>query len=193
MVVEGKNMSRNLDRQSARLKGFDYSNEGRYAVTICTQGREHTFGEIKAERMSFSHVGRIAREYWYSLPDRFPGVCLDAFVLMPNHVHGIVIIPSTHLALENIPERFQPSMQTLMQERYPELQDAKPPTLGTMVRAYKGAATYQIHQSGEKSFRGQESYWSSILFSNAALQRARRYIYENPQNWEKDKFYRAKK
>ena len=88
------------DRQSTRLKWFDYSSAGRYAVTICTDDREYMFGEIRAERMYFSEVGCIIRTLWYSLPDRFPGVRLDAFVLMPNHLHGIVIIPNKHLAIK---------------------------------------------------------------------------------------------
>ena len=132
------------DRQSPHLQWYDYSGAGRYAVTICTHDHEFLFGDIRAERMYFSEVGRIVRTFWYSLPDRFPGVCLDAFVLMPNHVHGIVVIPSRGLNVENMPERFQPSMRALMQERHPELRDSKPPTLGAIIRAYKAAATYRI-------------------------------------------------
>ena len=181
------------DRQSPRLKWYDYSSAGRYAVTICTRNREHAFGEIRAERMYFSEVGRIVRTLWYSLPDRFPGLCLDSFVLMPNHLHGILIIPCTHLNVENMPERFQPHMRALLQERHPELKEYKPPTLGTIIRQYKGAATYQIHQSGFKDFAWHNRYWKSVLFTEAALQHARRYIYENPYNWEKDKLYKVSK
>ena len=184
-------MSKYPDHQSPRLKWYDYSSAGQYVATICTQDREHVFGEIKAERMYFSEVGRIARNFWYSLPDRFPGVRLDSFVMMPNHVHGIVVIPSKHLNVENMPERFQPSMRALMLERHPELQNYKAPTLGEIIRAYKAVATYSIHRSGAKHFAWQDSYWSCVLFSKAALQRARRYIYENPRNWEKDAFYKA--
>jgi putative transposase len=178
------------DRQSSRLKWFDYKSTGRYAVTVCTHHRDHAFGEIKMERMYLNEVGRVARTLWYSLPDRFPGVCLDAFVLMPNHLHGIVIIPSPSLTLENMPERFQPSMRAHMQERYPDLQEYQPPSLGTMIREYKGAATYRIHQQGAKNFRWQDSYWSSVLFTKKVLQRARHYIYENPRKWDKDAFYK---
>jgi putative transposase len=184
-------VSKHPDRQSTRVKWFDYKSAGRYAVTICTRHRDHTFGEIRTERMFFNDAGRVARTLWYSLPDRFPGVCLDAFVLMPNHLHGIVIIPSTRLTIENMPERFQPSKRALMQEQHPELQGYTPPSLGTMIREYKGAATYRLRQSGAKNFGWQDRYWSSVLLTEATLQRARRYIYENPRNWEKDAFYKA--
>jgi putative transposase len=184
-------MPRYPDRQSPRVKWFDYRSAGRYAVTICTQNRDHAFGEIREKRMFFNGVGRIARTLWYSLPDRFPGICLDAFVLMPNHLHGILVIPSAQLTHENMPERFQPSMRALMQEHHPELQAYQPPSLGKIIRAYKGAATYQIRQSGAKNFVWQDRYWSSILSTKMILQHARRYIYENPQNWEKDALHKA--
>ncbi len=183
-------MAGHPDRQSPRLKWFDYSRAGRYVVTICTRGRDHAFGEIRAKRMHFNEVGRITRTLWYSLPDRFLGVRLDAFVLMPNHLHGIVAIPNECLNVENMPERFQTAMRALMLERHPELEEYKPPSVGTIIRAYKGVATYRIRQSGAKNFGWQSRYWSDVLFTNAALQRARRYIYENPQNWENDTFYK---
>ena len=186
-------MSRYPDRQSTALKWYDYSSAGRYVVTICTHDRDHAFGEIKAGRMYFSEVGRIVRTLWYSLPDRFLGVHLDSFVLMPNHLHGIIIIPCRHLNVENMPARFQPYMRTMMQEQHPELKKYKPPTIGTIIRQYKGAATYQIHKAGFKDFAWHDRYWKSVLFTEAALQRVRRYIYENPQNWGKDKLYKAPK
>ena len=186
-------MPRYPDRQSTALKWYDYSSAGRYVVTICTHDRDHGFGEIRAGRMYFSEVGRIVRTLWYSLPDRFPGVRLDSFVLMPNHLHGIIIIPCRRLNVENMPERFQPYMRTMMQERHPELKKYKPPTIGTIIRQYKGAATYQVHKAGFKNFVWHDRYWKSVLFTEAALQRVRRYIYENPQNWGKDKLYKAPK
>jgi len=109
---------------------------------------------------------------------------------MPNHLHGIIVIPLKQLNIENMPERFQPYMRSLQEERNPELQNYKPPTLGTIVRQYKGAATYQIHQAASKNFAWHTRYWSSILLNKAALQRARHYIYDNPHNWEKDTFYK---
>ena len=183
-------MSGYPDRQSSQIKWFDAKNAGRYAVTICTHHHEHVFGEVRMHHMYFNQVGRLVRKLWYSLPERFPGVCLDAFVLMPNHLHGIIVLPSPSLSLKNMPERFQPSMRALMLDQHPELQGYVLPSLGAIIREFKGAATYQIHQS-EVAFRWQERYWKRYLFTKEELQRARRYIFENPQNWEKDKLYKT--
>lgn len=79
-------------RRSIRLKGYDYARAGAYFVTICTKGREHLFGRIEKGTVFPSEQGRIAERCWRHLSDHFWEVELDEFVLMPNHVHGIIII-----------------------------------------------------------------------------------------------------
>lgn len=80
---------------SARLQNWDYGWNAPYFVTICTQNREHYFGEIVDGIMYFSEMGKIAQQFWHEIPDHFPFVILDAFVVMPNHIHGIIIINKT--------------------------------------------------------------------------------------------------
>jgi len=77
---------------STRLRGWDYAKCGWYFVTICTRGKCPWFGEIVDERMRLSDIGRIVNECWHRIPKRHPHVTLDTFVIMPNHVHGIVVI-----------------------------------------------------------------------------------------------------
>ncbi len=79
-------------RRSIRLKGYDYTQPGAYFVTIVTHGRECLFGEIVDGEMRLNRAGQIARQEWERLPRRFPHVQLDAFVIMPNHIHGIIVI-----------------------------------------------------------------------------------------------------
>ena len=79
-------------RRSIRLKGYDYSQEGVYYVTLCTQGRECLFGEVSGEEMWLNDAGRVIRSTWEELPQRFQSVDLDLFVVMPNHLHGILMI-----------------------------------------------------------------------------------------------------
>jgi len=79
-------------RRSIRLRGYDYSENGAYFVTICTRNREHLFGEIKNEEMRLNDAGRMIDRWWYELGNRFPDIELDAFVVMPNHIHGIIVI-----------------------------------------------------------------------------------------------------
>ena len=77
---------------SARLKTWDYSKNGAYFITICTQNREHFFGNIQNGMMQLSEIGKLAERYWLEIPEHFPFVELGNFVVMPNHFHGILII-----------------------------------------------------------------------------------------------------
>ena len=77
---------------SARLQNWDYGSDAAYFVTICTQNREHYFGEIFNGVMQLSEIGEMANKFWLEIPNHFPFVELDEFVVMPNHVHGIIII-----------------------------------------------------------------------------------------------------
>ena len=77
---------------SARLQTWDYSNDGAYFITICTQNREHFFGNIKNGIMQLSEIGKLAAQFWHEIPNHFPMVELGNFVVMPNHIHGILIM-----------------------------------------------------------------------------------------------------
>jgi putative transposase len=87
-----KNNSNKYHRKSIRLKGYDYSQAGAYFVTIVTQNRQHLFGEVKNGGMVLNAAGEKVEQIWHTLPERFPQIELDAFVVMPNHVHGIIVI-----------------------------------------------------------------------------------------------------
>ncbi len=81
-------------RRSTRLKGYDYTSAGAYFITICTHQRECLFGEIVQGEMQLNDFGQIAMDCWQTIPDHFSDrVRLDEFVIMPNHVHGILVIP----------------------------------------------------------------------------------------------------
>jgi len=79
-------------RRSIRLRGYDYTQPGAYYVTIVTQERECLFGEVVDGKMRLNRAGQVARREWERLPCRFPHIRLDAFIVMPNHIHGIIII-----------------------------------------------------------------------------------------------------
>ena len=79
-------------RRSIRLKGYDYSQEGAYFVTVCTQNRECRFGNVVNGEMVLNDAGRMVQTVWDQIPDNYPGIKTDAFVVMPNHVHGIIIV-----------------------------------------------------------------------------------------------------
>lgn len=100
------------NRRSLRLKGYDYAQAGAYFVTICTQGRVCLFGEVVDGEMRLNAAGAVVDAEWHGLPRRFPGVQTDAFVVMPNHVHGIIHVGARFIAPEFIAPEFVSSIQT---------------------------------------------------------------------------------
>ncbi len=174
------------DRQSLRMKWFDYSSAGVYFVTICTSKGKLVFGNIEDGRMYLNDAGRIAQEQWLVLPERFFGIALDQFVIMPNHIHGIVVI-YTNTVVEHMPERFQPYMQALAEERNHVLKEPySPPTLGKIMRTYKAATSRLVRTAGVPDFAWQANYDDRIIRDPTYLENVRRYILENPQRWKKE-------
>ncbi|MFJ1261191.1 transposase [Capnocytophaga canis] len=91
-------------RRSIRLKGYDYSREGLYFITICCQNRAHYFGEIINEEMQLNEIGEIAQKCWRDIPNHFKNVLLHTFVVMPNHIHGIIEIVIPVGANQHLPD-----------------------------------------------------------------------------------------
>jgi REP element-mobilizing transposase RayT len=79
-------------RKSPRLQSYDYGQSGAYFVTLCTHQRRQVFGEVVNQTMRLTAAGMMAQECWFAIPDHYPDVELDAFVVMPNHVHGILVL-----------------------------------------------------------------------------------------------------
>jgi putative transposase len=89
--VRGK--AANQRRRSLRLKGYDYAQAGAYFVTVCTQDRTCLFGDVAGDTVCLNAAGQLAATLWSAMPTRFPEIELDAFVVMPNHVHGVIVLP----------------------------------------------------------------------------------------------------
>ena len=159
--------------QSLRLKHHDYGGLGAYFITICTYKRNHLFGTIRSGIMCLNTGGCLAWDAWYQTASRRPNISLGAFIVMPNHIHGIVHID---------------------EKRSKEHQIAfKGPshTLGAIVRGYKGQVTrYMRQQRGYSSNTTvwQGNYYEHIIRSPQAYQNIEAYILNNPLNWHKDGF-----
>ena len=147
-------------RRSIRWQGYDYARAGAYFVTICVQGRECLLGEIAEGDVVLSDEGRFADAERQQLPQRFPGVGLDAYIVMPNHIHGIVLLPG-----------------------HPE---GAAMSLGEVVRAFKAVTTRQIRSGGESHFGWQRNYYDRVIRSDEELERVRFYIANNPTSWARD-------
>jgi len=144
-------------RRSIRLKDFD-SQSGAYFITICTRERERYLAEIVDGKAILTDAGLIVSEIWQGLPARFAGVGTDAFIVMPNHVHGILIVGAQFIAPETS-RPAQPSQGALN----------RAPTLGECVRTFKAASTRQIRMRGVADFAWQRNYYERIIRDDEQL------------------------
>lgn len=188
-------------RKSPRLQGYDYAQSGAYFVTICTQDRAHLFGEIVDGEMQLSAAGQIAQERWFALPDHHLHVALDAFVVMPNHVHGILLLVGAGSALPG--ERAgkvdagDAQADNAGIARTIGAGDVKAdnagivPTLGTVVGSYKSGVTRRIREAYQQPEMRvwQGRYHDHIVRDLRDANRIRAYIATNPARWQSDVFY----
>jgi len=164
--------------KSARLQGWDYSSEGGYYITICTKYRKPWFGNCINQKMELSETGRIVNDLWYEIPKRNPVAILDEFVVMPNHIHGILFI--NHDIVETCQGM---SLQQLPQ---PAL-FGKPikNSVSMIFNHYKGDVTKIVRQR-YPDFQWQSRFHDHIIRNDDELNRIRKYIIENPEKWETD-------
>ena len=171
-------------RRSIRLKGFDYTQEGAYFVTICTQNQACLFGDIVNGQMRLTDVGEVADICWRAIPQHFPRVVLDAFVVMPNHVHGIIWIGPENRAnvgakiFSPLPPR--PSQRSASEFRSPSK------TVGSIVRGFKIGVTKWVRANKNFYTVWQRNYYEHIIRNETALNRLRQYIADNPARWADD-------
>lgn len=161
---------------SARWAAWDYGRNAAYFVTICTANHAHYFGEIAKAEMILTPLGHVAVDFWNEIPAHFPFVVLDAFVVMPNHVHGIIIIDKSvetqDLASLPAGNRFGPQSRNL----------------ASIVRGYKiGVTKYARHINAP--FIWQERYYNHIIRNPDEHELVWQYIFANPLSWAEDKFY----
>ena len=134
---------------SLRYAGRDYSRPGKYFVTICTARRTRWFGSVINRKMHLSEIGRIASQMWYEIPVHFPFIGLDAFVVMPNHIHGIIVINRSIEkpivgALHATP--LPPPDVKLLKNEIMSFISPKSGSLSVDVRSYKSAVTKNSHK-----------------------------------------------
>lgn len=194
-------MSYNPDihnRRSTRIKNYDYSSNGFYFVTIMCKNREHLFGEIIDNCMNLNEAGKIANQCWSNIPEHFPNVILHEFVIMPNHVHGIVEIKKkiendnilgvdNNQPVSNITENNQPviiqSDKILPQVH--QFQNVIPNSLGSIIRGFKIGVTKWFRLNGKKDDVWQRNYHDFVIFDFATMGRIEDYIRNNPKNFIK--------
>ena len=182
-------------RRSIRLRGYDYTRAGAYFITICTQNRECMFGEIADRKMVLNPAGNMIQTVWDEIPFHYAGIDIDAFTVMPNHIHGIIVItrsvavPTVGAGPRACPDNGQPRGVAPT-----ETAGTAGLSLGDMVHRFKTMTTKRyadgVKQSGWQSFPRklwQRNYWEHIIRDEMELNRIREYIHTNPTQWEFDR------
>lgn len=182
--------------KSTRLKYWDYSQSAFYFITICTDKRKYYFGQIINKKMYYSAIGRISKNLYKEIPKHYPFVTLDSFIIMPNHIHGIVII--------NRPEIDGGAWKELDAHNYKNriCRDTKycvstyghhknkfgpqSGNLGAIIRGFK-AAVKKYATINQISFKWQSNYYEHIIRNENSLINIRCYIEENHAMWKHDR------
>ena len=157
-------------RRTPRLKGYDYSSDGAYFVTICTYNRECTLGDIINGEMRLNEYGNIVKTVWHGLTHHYKYMELDEFVIMPNHIHGIIILQDA------VGAGFKPA-PTIKHHGLTEI-----------VRGFKTFSSRSINQRHNTpgTHVWQRNYHEHVIRDEADLHRIRKYIVNNPLQWDMD-------
>jgi putative transposase len=160
-------------RRSIRLPGFNYSQAGVYFVTICAFERRCLFGRMRDDAVDLGAIGRIVQARWLEMPQRFAHAELDAYVVMPNHLHGILLLHRTPARDPGHAEGFQKPVAG---------------SLPTIIRSFKAEVSARAKHAGVQPGHPvwQRNYFERVLRDGKEYSAAARYILENPARWHFD-------
>jgi REP element-mobilizing transposase RayT len=169
-------------RRSLRLKGYDYSQAGAYFVTICAHDKACLFGEVIGNEMKMNELGLKVQTVWDELPVHYPHVAMDAFVVMPNHVHGVVVLRADEVGAGLKPARTEPARTESTRHGLQEI-----------VRAFKTFSARRINEFRETSGAAvwQRNYYEHVIRDDADYNRIAEYVANNPQRWAEDTLHPA--
>ena len=178
----GEKYQNKYQNESARLSNWDYGADGAYFVTICTKNREPYFGEIlNTDRIELSEIGKYVHKCWHDIPLHFPFVQLDEFIVMPDHVHGILFINKQNINCITVGTQYVASLQQQQQNKFgPQSQN-----LASIIRGFKIGIT-KYARINKMKFYWQSRYYDHIIRNDFELERIRKYIMENPSHWSGD-------
>jgi len=176
---------------SFRLKSWDYSNPWWYYVTICTKDKKCWFGKIKNGKMYLNNLGKIVNEEWLNTSNVRENIELDYFIIMPNHLHGIIIINSveTTRCVVSANDKIEQQIKKETSQRLVST-TIKSNSLGSIIGQIKSRVTKRIRSSGFPNFSWQPRFYDHIIRNDNDLYRIRKYISNNPLKWENDEYYK---
>jgi REP element-mobilizing transposase RayT len=174
--------------ETTRLQNWDYTTYGAYFITICTHNRENLFGHIANGEMHLNDNGKIVEQCWYNLPNHYPNLILDAFVIMPDHIHGIMMINAVETGLKPVSIHSQKTgLKPVSTSQSPSPSSSKSHGIFEFVRALKTFSSRQINEiNGTPGKpRWQTRFHDRIIRDEPELQQKRQYIHDNPAKWGK--------
>jgi len=174
-------------RKPNRLKNFDYSTSGYYYVTICTKDRQEYFGEILDNEMVLNDYGKIVQKCWKGISKYYQNVLLDEFIVMPNHIHGIIFIKK--ISLIDVGTIHELSLRNKSIFNWKQRRKMLLPKI---IGFFKMNSSKLIHDLGINSFQWQRSFYDHIIRDEQSLKEIRKYIRENSINWNNDRNNLAK-
>jgi len=177
--------------ESVRLEGYDYSLEGLYFITIITGGREHFFGEIKEGEMFLSEIGKVAEKEWFETLRirKDMNLQLHEFVVMPNHIHGIIEIGENKFNDDNFIHRRDAMLGVSHSEgNFKNTFSSQSKNIASIIRGYKSSVTIKARKINA-NFSWQARFYDHVVRNNEDYKRISDYILTNPENWKEDRFY----
>lgn len=194
--------------ESARKQNWDYGSDAAYFITICTKDRQHFFGEIQKGKIQISPAGAIADVLWFEIKNHAKNIELGEYVVMPNHVHGILILNGNNVGTTNVgtthalslpTDNDDPTVGTGHALSLPEPTNTPTPgqqrfqnqgnnTISSIIGSYKSAVTKSCNRLG-LPFAWQTRFHDHIIRNDESFQRISEYIKNNPANWKDDRFF----
>ena len=196
--------------QTTRLQNWDYGNNAPYFITVCTKNRFNYFGEIKNGELKLNEIGSLADHFWKEIPIKFPYAKLDDFIVMPNHIHGILFIEKsvetrliasnnkndlqnveTQFIASNIDNNFNSEETRLIASLQGGVTKNMNPMLNEnvskIIRWYKGRCSFEIRKITD-DFGWQHRFHDHVIRDSKSFETIKNYIVNNPYTWETDMF-----
>ncbi len=181
-------------RRSIRLKGYDYSCADLYFITICTKNRECLFGYVENTKMILSDGGDATRKCWQDIPKHYPDTKLHEYIVMPNHLHGIIQITNENVGVQ----KFEPFHDKIPQDDFPQnnhprkinqYQKVIPRSIGSIARGFKIGVTKWFRQNTAIYNVWQRGFYEHIIRNNQSYCKISEYINNNLLTWQQDRYY----
>lgn len=184
--------------ESSRLKGFDYNSNGSYFITICTKNRFPYFGNIADGKMHLTEIGKLAEQFWKSIPEHFSHATLGEFIIMPDHMHGIITLNATGVQTTQCTTKTQTThcttkvqtthcvvsaeaAESIKNQKMAAI-SPKPGSISVIIGSYKSVVSKNAHKISA-DFNWQERFHDRIIRNGNEYSRIAHYIKNNPKKW----------